>query len=112
VTQLELSSIGAFRTGMGSAAAMRGLRRSRRALIMAACIATVIVAGLGILRPQVFASPAVKYREAPLDRGPIVSAISTAGTVKPLAAILVGSQASGQIKELGADFNSRVVGAT
>jgi HlyD family secretion protein len=109
VTQLELSSIGAFRTGKGSAAAMRGLQRSRRAVIMAACIATVIVAGLGILRPQVFASPAVKYREAPLDRGPIVSAISTAGTVKPLAAILVGSQASGQIKELGADFNSRVV---
>jgi HlyD family secretion protein len=111
VTQLELSSIGAFRTGSGAAAGTHdlGSRKSRRATIVAACIVTMILAGLVLHRSQVFAPPAVKYREVSLDSGPIVSAISTAGTVKPLAAILVGSQASGQIKELAADFNSRVV---
>src|SRR5215831_15577949 len=58
--------------------------------------------------PLFSAAPAMKYRLARIDAGPIVSAIATAGTLKPLAAILVGSQASGQIKELLADFNSPV----
>src|SRR5215510_11546162 len=58
--------------------------------------------------PLFSTAPAMKYRLARVDAGPIVSAIATAGTLKPLAAILVGSQASGQIKELLADFNSPV----
>lgn len=68
----------------------------------------VALVGLGTGKLSVFASSSVKYRLASVDSGPIVSAISTAGTIKPLAAILVGSQASGQIKELAADFNLRV----
>ena len=63
---------------------------------------------LGAYGPLFSAAPAMKYRLARIDAGPIVSAIATAGTLKPLAAILVGSQASGQIKELLADFNSPV----
>src|SRR5262245_28878368 len=67
--------------------------------------ASVALSAYGPLFP---AAPAMKYRLARIDAGPIVSAIATAGTLKPLAAILVGSQASGQIKELLADFNSPV----
>src|SRR5262249_40219497 len=66
--------------------------------------------GLGAFGPLSSATPAMKYRLAPIDAGPIVSGVATAGTLKPLAAILVGSQASGQIKELLADFNSAAEG--
>jgi len=65
-------------------------------------------AAFGVYGHLFSAAPAIKYRLAPIDAGPIVTAIATAGTLKPLAAILVGSQASGQIKELLADFNSPV----
>jgi len=80
--------------------------RLRWPVAVLAILLLALLAGPG--RLPLSASPTVTYRLASIDTGPIVSAISTAGTIKPLAAILVGSQASGQIKELAADFNSRV----
>lgn len=80
----------------------------RRSAQVAAIAILTAAAGLAIGKLPLSASPTVKYRVAAVDRGSVVSVISAAGTVKPLAAILVGSQASGQIKELAADFNSRV----
>ena len=43
-----------------------------------------------------------------VERGTIVSAVSATGTVNPVTAVQVGSQVSGQIQELRADFNSEV----
>src|SRR5215831_1810081 len=89
----------------------RGLKqslRSRRRAPVAVIAILATVAGLAISKLPLSASQTVKYRVAVVEKGSVVSAISAAGTVKPLAAILVGSQASGQIKELAADFNSRV----
>ena len=83
-------------------------RRWRRRSIGGIVLLVAGGVGLGALGPLSSATPAMKYRLAPIDAGPIVSAVATAGTLKPLAAILVGSQASGQIKELLADFNSPV----
>jgi len=72
-------------------------------------VAVLLVAGAASVYGSLFtATPAIKYRFATIEAGPIVSAIVAAGSLKPLAAILVGSQASGQIKELLADFNSPV----
>jgi HlyD family secretion protein len=48
------------------------------------------------------------YRLAAVERGPITSAVSTTGTLNAVITVLVGSQVSGQIKELLADFNSEV----
>ena len=84
--------------------------RSRWPVTAAAILLLAVVVGLGTGKLPVSASSAVKYRLATVDSGPMISAISTAGIIKPLAAILVGSQVSGQIKELAADFNSRVTG--
>jgi len=75
---------------------------------MALIAILLVLAALTIGKLPLSASQAVKYRVAVVDKGSVISAISAAGTVKPLAAILVGSQASGQMKELAADFNSRV----
>jgi HlyD family secretion protein len=51
---------------------------------------------------------AVSFRTASLERGPIISAVSTSGTLNAVITVQVGSQVSGQIKELLADFNSEV----
>ncbi|MCH8183121.1 MAG: biotin/lipoyl-binding protein [Proteobacteria bacterium] len=50
----------------------------------------------------------VSYRFAQVERGDIVSAISTSGTVSAVVTVDVGTQVSGQISELRADFNTEV----
>jgi HlyD family secretion protein len=51
----------------------------------------------------------VSFRTASVERGPIISAVSTSGTLNAVITVQVGSQVSGQIKELLADFNSEVM---
>jgi len=52
--------------------------------------------------------PPPKYRTMKVERGPITSVITATGTVNPVTTVVVGSQLSGQIVELKADFNTRV----
>lgn len=51
---------------------------------------------------------AASYRTEAALRGGITSAISATGTVNPVKTVLVGTQASGTIKDIYADFNSQV----
>jgi HlyD family secretion protein len=48
------------------------------------------------------------YRTAEVGRGDIVATVQAAGTLNALVMVEVGSQISGQIKELYADFNAAV----
>ncbi len=48
------------------------------------------------------------FRLARVERGPLISAVSSTGTLNAVITVQVGSQVSGQIKELLADFNSEV----
>ena len=48
------------------------------------------------------------FRTAPVTRGPVTAAVSATGTLNAVITVLVGSQVSGQVKELYADFNSQV----
>jgi multidrug efflux pump subunit AcrA (membrane-fusion protein) len=48
------------------------------------------------------------FRTAAVSRGPLTSAVSATGTLNAVITVQVGSQVSGQIKELHADFNSQV----
>jgi len=48
------------------------------------------------------------YRMARIERGSLLSVISSTGTLTPVTTVQVGSQVSGKIKELLADFNSVV----
>lgn len=50
----------------------------------------------------------VRYRTASVERGAIVSVVSATGTINPVVSVQVGTQVSGMIKSLHADFNSRV----
>ena len=52
------------------------------------------------------AAPA--YRFAKVERGNVTAVVSASGSLSAVTTVLVGSQISGQIKELFVDFNSQV----
>lgn len=54
------------------------------------------------------ASPAPTYRYAVAERGDITASVAATGTLAPVAMVEVGTQVSGQIKEIYADFNEEV----
>ena len=48
------------------------------------------------------------FKTAKIERGPIVAAVAATGTLNAVVTVQVGSQVSGQIRELLADFNTPV----
>src|SRR5216110_2005446 len=48
------------------------------------------------------------YQSATVMRGPITQAVTATGTLNPVVNVQVGSQVSGNIAKLFADFNSQV----
>jgi len=79
----------------------------KRLVITAAVLAIVAAAGFW-LKPRSDAVPPSKYRSAIADRGAINQTVTATGTINPVALINVGSQVSGTVAELHADFNDRV----
>jgi HlyD family secretion protein len=75
--------------------------------VSAAVLLIAAAAGAYVWWKDPFASPPV-YRLAKVERGAITAAVSATGTLNPVVSVQVGSQVSGQIKELYADFNSIV----
>jgi HlyD family secretion protein len=51
---------------------------------------------------------APKYRTGRVERGPLTAAVSATGNLNAVTTVQVGSQISGQIKQLFADFNTVV----
>lgn len=73
----------------------------------------LIVAGLAIGGIVWWAMPkkisaAERYTTATMERGPIVQTVSANGTLNPVVLVSVGSQVSGIVKSLHADFNDHV----
>jgi HlyD family secretion protein len=48
------------------------------------------------------------YRTVTVARGDLVSSVSATGALAPVSTVQVGSEVSGQVKEIYADFNSEV----
>src|SRR3989338_3936434 len=73
-------------------------------------IAVVILASaaFGVYRYTSSKAGEPAYRFGKVERGPITAAVAATGTLNPVVSVLVGSQVSGQIKELFVDFNSVV----
>jgi HlyD family secretion protein len=51
----------------------------------------------------------VKYRLGKVTRGDVLQAVSANGTLNPVVLVNVGTQVSGTVKRLRADFNDHVV---
>lgn len=50
----------------------------------------------------------VRFKTAQVERGDVVSIVTATGTINPVVSVQVGTQVSGMIKSLHADFNSVV----
>ncbi len=71
----------------------------------------VIVIGLLILLfavRQCRQRGAANFQTAPVTRGPLTQVVTATGTLNPVVNVQVGSQVSGNIAKLFADFNSQV----
>ncbi|HMS83494.1 MAG TPA: efflux RND transporter periplasmic adaptor subunit [Nitrospira sp.] len=74
-------------------------------------IMSVLAVGLGIGGYVFFngeRKAPIRYRTAVVERGQVISVVSATGTINPVVSVQVGTQVSGMIKSLHADFNSRV----
>src|SRR6188508_803018 len=50
----------------------------------------------------------IRYRTAKIERGAIAAVVVASGTLNAVTTVQVGSQISGQVKEIFADFNTAV----
>ncbi|OGP91802.1 MAG: hypothetical protein A2157_17480 [Deltaproteobacteria bacterium RBG_16_47_11] len=83
--------------------------RKKRYLFTIIISLTVIMAGGFFLYPMIEQKGSnQKFRTVRVERGEISSIVTATGTINPVTTVLVGSQISGTIKALYADFNSRV----
>ncbi len=82
-------------------------RRSRRRWLLV--VGLILLVGGGVLWYWLAPSkPPIIYKTAPVDRGPITALVTATGSINPVISVQVGSQVSGKIKALFADFNSVV----
>ncbi|NWG87947.1 MAG: efflux RND transporter periplasmic adaptor subunit [Hydrogenophilaceae bacterium] len=79
-----------------------------RKLILPLVLLILAVAGWLVWRQMGSANQANVYKTQAVDRGDIVESISANGTLNPVVLVNVGTQVSGSIKRLYADFNSVV----
>ena len=91
-----------------AAPAQRPLEAMKKNLLLLLAVAILASAAVLAYRYTTDKNTGVVYRLAKIDRGPITAAVAATGTLNPVVSVLVGSQVSGQIKELYADFNTVV----
>jgi HlyD family secretion protein len=72
-------------------------------------VTMLLVGGAAWLGFERWREPApVTYTTAPAERGRILQSVTASGTLEPAVQVQVGSQVSGRIKELLADYNDHV----
>jgi HlyD family secretion protein len=81
---------------------------TRRRVIALAVIAALAVGGVIMAQRLGQRRTAVRYITRPVQYTDISSTVAETGTVNPVDQIQVGTQVSGTIATLGADYNSRV----
>jgi HlyD family secretion protein len=77
--------------------------------IRGALLAALVVVGFAYWRyRERHQAPAIYYKPAPAERRRIVARVTASGVLSALVTVQVGTQVSGRIQKLGADFNSQV----
>jgi len=84
----------------------RGMNK-KRSLIAVIVIAVLAAAGVLVHRVA-YAKETPAYRFATVQRGNIQSTVSATGTLNAVTTVSVGTQVSGQVSQLLADFNDHV----
>jgi HlyD family secretion protein len=86
---------------------MAGTSKTRRWLVVATAVVVVASLSFFVLRRE-RAKDEPKYRLQAVDRGDISMVVTATGTISAVTTVQVGSQVSGIIASLHADFNSPV----
>ncbi|TRZ92516.1 MAG: HlyD family secretion protein [Rhodocyclaceae bacterium] len=84
------------------------MKTSSRLGLAALALITVAAAGYAAWRYYGTAADLPKFKLTKAESGPLTAAVSATGTLNPVVSVQVGSQVSGQIKEILVDFNSPV----
>ena len=71
-------------------------------------LAAAAAGGWALWRARSTADGAARYRTETVDRGDVVMTVTATGTISPVTTVQVGSQVSGIIASLHADFNTPV----
>src|SRR3981081_3016045 len=71
-------------------------------------IAAVVLIAVALLLLRCTSGSSATFQTATVTRGPITQAVTATGTLNPVQNVQVGSQVSGNIQKLFADFNSDV----
>jgi HlyD family secretion protein len=79
--------------------------RARKALWIGALMVAAAAVLVVVLRSG---GDDVRYATAPVERGNIADVVGATGTLQAVTTVQVGSQVSGTVSQLHADFNSRV----
>jgi HlyD family secretion protein len=81
----------------------------KKRLFWVACILALAGVCLAYWRYRVASStPEVQYKTVAVERRTITGRVTASGTLSSLVTVLVGTQVSGRIQHLYADFNSKV----
>jgi HlyD family secretion protein len=78
----------------------------KKALIGAAIVVAVVAGGVILLSKEKKSGP--KFRKEKVTRGDVVATVTATGTLSAVTTVKVGSQVSGIIARLHADFNDEV----
>src|SRR4051812_36637960 len=87
---------------------VNGIRVTRRLATAAAAAGFALVALLFLVSEWGGAPAEGAYRLAKADRGEVIATVSATGAINPITTVIVGSQLSGQVVEILADYNSEV----
>jgi HlyD family secretion protein len=79
----------------------------RKRVLIALALLAVVVTGIAVVRANTGAH-AASYRLVPVERGDVESAVSATGTLSAVTTVQVGTQVSGKVTALFADFNDHV----
>jgi HlyD family secretion protein len=81
------------------------MRTTRRRLLWLFAVPVLLAAGFFLLRGR---GEATQFTLGTIDRGDVVEVVGATGTLEAVTTVQVGSQVSGTIQSLYADFNSTV----
>ena len=85
------------------------VKRRKKYVIVIVILIVLILAGVFLFYPMIGTKGSnQKFRTMKVERGDIRSIVTATGTINPVVTVMVGSQISGRIKSLYADFNSQV----
>jgi HlyD family secretion protein len=88
---------------------MINLKMQKKTLLMIVVLIMIVLAGITSWWFWPGKSPLEsRYASATIERGTITQSVSANGTLNPVTLVSVGSQVSGIVKQIYADFNDRV----